>query len=160
MGMSFISSIIAMFTLITMFIGRLNEGNISITDKSKEVNDLIILEDHSKQKLFIKEKLLVDERIMYIEMFKICLILFKQSIGFIKLLLDKMKKKKIGSVYKLFMLKYDYCSKVIIKYIMSISTLIVNSYKSTKMKIFYFKRKQKMLKQDFMEGKDPPLETE
>merc|ERR1711890_160606 len=104
MGMSFIPSIIAMFTLITMFIGRLNGGDISITDKSKEINDLIILEDHSKQKLFIKEKLLIDERIMYIEMFKIFLILFKQSIGFIILLLDKMKKKKIGSVYKLFML--------------------------------------------------------
>merc|ERR1712080_164756 len=160
MGMSFISSIIAMFTLITMFIGRLNEGNISITDKSKEVNDLIILEDHSKQKLFIKEKLLIDERIMYIEMFKIFLILFKQSIGFIILLLDKMKKKKIRSVYKLFILKHNYYTKVSIKYMMSISTLIVNSYKSTKMKIFYFKRKQKMLKQDFMEGKDPPLETE
>merc|ERR1712080_649871 len=147
MGMSFISSIIAMFTLITMFIGRLNEGNISITDKSKEVNDLIILKDHSKQKLFIKEEVLVDERIMYIEKFKICLILFKQSIGFIILLLDKMKRKKIRSVYKLFILKYDYCSKLIIKYMMSTSTLIVNSYKSTTMKMFYFKRKQKMLKQ-------------
>merc|ERR1712080_513372 len=160
MGMSFIPSIIAMFTLITMFVGRLNGRDISIIDKSKEVNDLIILEDHSKHRMYITEKLLVDKIIMYIEMFKICLILFKQSIGFIILLLDKMKKKKIGSVYKLFMLKYDYCSKVIIKYIMSISTLIVNSYKSTKMKIFYFKRSKKMLKEDFMEGKDPPLETE
>merc|ERR1712080_442442 len=160
MGMSFIPSIIAMFTLIAMFIGRLNGGDISITDKSKEVNDSIILEDHSKHRMYITEKLLVDEIIMYIEMFKICLILFKQSIGFIILLLDKMKKKKIRSVYKLFILKYNYCSKLIIKYMMSTSTLIVNSYKSTTMKMLYFKRKQKMLKQDFMEGKDPPLETE